>query len=65
LEDVKHGIRVPSDSNPKYIDALKILRLLNVEQLRRLQTQVNILTVEVQKVTADPKTDLNLGKVGR
>lgn len=47
------------------IEALKILRLLNIEQLRQLQTQINILTVKIQKVTADPKTDLNLGKRGR
>jgi RLL motif-containing protein 1 len=51
--------------NPEVNNAIKILRLLNIEQLRRLQTQINILLVEVQKVTADPKTDLNLGKIGR
>lgn len=57
------GMKSPKEPNSD--KAIKILRLMNIEQLRHLQTQINILTVEVQKVTADPKTDLKMGKVGR
>eukprot|EP00045_Choanoeca_perplexa_P002344 m.24008 g.24008 ORF g.24008 m.24008 type:complete len:248 (-) comp11463_c0_seq1:73-816(-) len=45
--------------------AAKVLRLLHVAELRVLQTQVNELIVSVQNITADPKTDSRLGKVGR
>lgn len=46
------------------IEAGKILRLIFIQDLRRLQTQINECIVDVQKVTADPKTDTKLGKVG-
>lgn len=41
-----------------------ILRLLYVQNLRDLQTKANELVVAVQTVTANPKTDTRLGKVG-
>lgn len=44
--------------------AAKVLRLLHVQNLRQLQTQINELIVAVQNVTANPKTDTKLGKVG-
>lgn len=42
----------------------KILKLLFIQDLRSLQTQINECIVSVQKVTANPKTDTKLGKVG-
>jgi len=42
-----------------------VLRLLHIQDLRVLQTQINEAIVAVQKVTANPKTDTRLGKVGR
>uniref|UniRef100_A0A1I8GDI2 ImpA_N domain-containing protein n=2 Tax=Macrostomum lignano TaxID=282301 RepID=A0A1I8GDI2_9PLAT len=43
----------------------RILRLLYLADLRTLQTQINHAIVQVQAITADPKTDERLGKVGR
>lgn len=44
--------------------AAKILRLLYIQDLRMLQTAINECIVAVQKVTANPKTDTKIGKVG-
>lgn len=46
-------------------EAGKALRLLHVEELRLLQTQINEAIVAAQSQTADPKTDTSLGQVGR
>lgn len=46
-------------------NAARILRLLHVQELRDLQTKINEAIVCVQKITANPKTDQRLGKVGR
>ena len=46
-------------------EAAKILRLLHISELRDLQTKINEAIVAVQAITADPKTDQRLGKVGR
>ena len=51
--------------DPVLAEAAKVLRLLHIEQLRELQTSINELIVEVQRLTANPKTDQTLGKVGR
>ncbi|KDR10556.1 UPF0568 protein C14orf166 homolog [Zootermopsis nevadensis] len=45
--------------------AAKILRLLYIQNLRDLQTRINECIVAVQSVTANPKTDTKLGKVGK
>ncbi|XP_047989652.1 RNA transcription, translation and transport factor protein [Leguminivora glycinivorella] len=42
-----------------------VLKLLFVQDLRDLQTKINEALVAVQKVTADPRTDTKLGRVGR
>ncbi|KAL1117954.1 hypothetical protein AAG570_004265, partial [Ranatra chinensis] len=44
--------------------AARILRLLYIHDLRDLQTSINECIVTVQNITADPKTDTKLGKVG-
>lgn len=44
--------------------AAKILNLLYIQDLRDLQTRINEAIVAVQNVTANPKTDTKLGKVG-
>ncbi|KAL9954076.1 hypothetical protein ACROYT_G041568 [Oculina patagonica] len=45
-------------------EAAKIIRLLHVTELRELQTRINEAIVAVQAITANPKTDQSLGKVG-
>ena len=39
--------------------------MLYVADLRELQDQVNAALMQLQALTADPKTDSRLGKVGR
>lgn len=51
--------------DPGLAEAAKVLRLLHLQELRRLQTHVNEMIVAVQALTADPKTDQSLGQVGR
>lgn len=51
--------------DPVLNNAAKILRLLYVHDLRDLQTHINEAIVAVQAITANPKTDTRLGKVGR
>lgn len=51
--------------DPVLNEAAKVLRLLHIKELRHLQTSINELIVAVQAVTANPKTDQSLGKVGK
>ncbi|XP_039254490.2 RNA transcription, translation and transport factor protein-like [Styela clava] len=46
-------------------DAARALRLLHINELRDLQNKINEAIVSVQTITANPKTDQRLGKVGR
>lgn len=46
-------------------DAAKILRLLHIKELRKLQTDINETIVVIQAITANPKTDSSLGRVGK
>jgi len=46
-------------------EVAKILRLIQIHNLRELQTQINSAIVTTQKLTANPKTDQSLGRVGR
>ena len=50
--------------DPVLNEAAKVLRLLHLQELRYLQTNINELIVAVQSITADPKTDQSLGRVG-
>lgn len=43
---------------------IRLLRLLQIHSLRELQTKINETIVSVQCVTANPKTDTKLGRVG-
>ncbi|XP_065832490.1 RNA transcription, translation and transport factor protein-like [Oscarella lobularis] len=52
-------------SDPVLRNAAKVLRILHIAELRELQTKINEVIVAVQKLTANPKTDQRLGKVGR
>ncbi|XP_017481884.1 PREDICTED: UPF0568 protein C14orf166 homolog [Rhagoletis zephyria] len=45
--------------------SVRILRLLQIQSLRQLQTKINETIVAVQDLIANPKTDTKLGKVGR
>ncbi|KAF3425934.1 hypothetical protein E2986_01449 [Frieseomelitta varia] len=46
-------------------NAAKILALLYIQDIRNLQTKINEVIVRVQNITANPKTDTKLGKVGK
>jgi RLL motif-containing protein 1 len=66
----EHAMAVPSDltaagSSPGLVQALKVLRLLHVQDLREIQDRVNGAIESIQQLTANPKTDTRLGKVGR
>ena len=51
--------------HPDLDQAAMGLRLLHQSELRNLQTRINEIIVKVQSVTADPKTDERLGRVGK
>lgn len=51
-------------NEPNLDEAAKILRLLQVHSTRNVQTAINEAIVSVQQITANPKTDTKLGKVG-
>lgn len=51
-------------NHPELEIPIKILRLLQIQSVRQLQTGINETIVAVQNITADPKTDTKLGKVG-
>ncbi|VEL40634.1 unnamed protein product [Protopolystoma xenopodis] len=61
IDEVPLGFEV---SDPLLRRAAVALRLLHIGYLRRLQNQANAAIVQVQALTADPKTDGTLGKVG-
>ncbi|VDO01797.1 unnamed protein product [Rodentolepis nana] len=52
-------------SDPQLRSAAVTLRLIHVAELRNLQDLINHAIVEVQKLTANPKTDASQGQVGR
>jgi len=42
-----------------------VMRLLHIEEMRKLQTEANKIIVQTQTITANPITDTKLGKIGR
>ena len=61
-----HDFGVPKDiTDPVLKEAVKILRLIHLHNLRELQSDINAAIETVQAATANPKTDTRLGKVGR
>uniref|UniRef100_A0A915M5W9 Uncharacterized protein n=1 Tax=Meloidogyne javanica TaxID=6303 RepID=A0A915M5W9_MELJA len=54
-----------STNSQKVDDGVRLLRLLHGARIRELQTKINELMADVQKVTASPRCDLSLGRVGR
>ncbi|XP_054000384.1 RNA transcription, translation and transport factor protein [Hylaeus anthracinus] len=52
-------------NKPALENAAKILTLLYIQDIRNLQTKINEVIVRVQNITANPKTDTKLGKVGK
>ena len=63
LEDVPSGIGLDGDAEVER--AVAVARLLHVNDLRRLQSDVDAFLVSMQEYTADPKTDSRMGRVGR
>uniref|UniRef100_A0A2M4BXB5 Putative carnitine deficiency associated protein n=1 Tax=Anopheles marajoara TaxID=58244 RepID=A0A2M4BXB5_9DIPT len=60
-----HGGGGGAKKDDQIIDeATKIFRLLQIQNIRKMQTTINETIVTVQDITADPKTDSALGKVG-
>lgn len=51
-------------NDPDVEQAGRILRLLQISGFRKLQTNINETVVAVQNLTANPRTDTKLGKVG-
>ncbi|TKR72882.1 hypothetical protein L596_020268 [Steinernema carpocapsae] len=60
----KFDLGVKSSGDPKVDAAIRVLRLLHLQNMRELQTGINETLVAVQKVTADPKADVKVGRVG-
>jgi len=51
--------------DPEVRRAAAVLRLLHGIELQQLQVNINQVINELQQLTADPKTDARLGRVGR
>lgn len=62
LEDIPLGFKT---GEPAVDRAATVMRLLHVRQLRALQNDINDLIGDMQALTANPKTNSKLGKVGR
>lgn len=61
LDELPTGFESP---DPEVVKAASILRLLHSIELGQLQVNINNVINELQELTADPKTDSKLGKVG-
>ncbi|KAG7202787.1 hypothetical protein KM043_009954 [Ampulex compressa] len=62
IKDIKTGYKT---KDVGLENAIKGLTLLYIQDLRHLQTKINETIVAVQTITANPKTDTKLGKVGK
>ncbi|XP_058130456.1 RNA transcription, translation and transport factor protein-like [Anopheles ziemanni] len=61
---VDEGKAMGFDKDDDLERCAKILRLLQIQSIRELQTSINETIVAAQNITADPRTDTSLGKVG-
>lgn len=57
-------IGIPID-DPEVKRAAAVLRVMHGLELQQLQVNINHVINELQSLTADPKTDARLGRVGR
>lgn len=62
LDEIPVGFEI---ADPEVRRAACVLRLLHGNELRDLQVKINQVINELQQLTADPKTDSRLGRVGR
>lgn len=54
------------ETGDKVVDkTAKIMRALHVRPLRQVQDDINHIVADMQALTANPKTNSKLGKVGR
>nr|ACO10468.1 C14orf166 [Caligus rogercresseyi] len=66
LTDIEsNSLGLQDIQDPVVLTAAKVLRLLHISSLRELQNNINQVIVKIQGITANPKTDTSLGKVGR
>jgi len=56
------GLQETGDPNVR--QAIRVLRCLYIEDIRQLQTSINECIVALQCITADPRTDTSIGRVG-
>ncbi|KAH7820582.1 putative RNA transcription, translation and transport factor protein [Monocercomonoides exilis] len=73
--DLSLGINLASNSDKKgkgteqkgkeCAEAVAVLRMLYLKELTETQTAINNALSQLQEMTANPKTDISLGKVGK
>lgn len=61
FNNISFGLNIKA---PNLSQTANVLRYLFINNLRDLQTKINECLVSVQVLTANPKTDTKLGKVG-
>merc|ERR1712107_312137 len=62
LDELPVGLHI---DDPEVKRAACVLRLLHGNELRELQVHINQVVNELQQLTADPRVDARLGRVGR
>ena len=62
LSEVPTGVKTTGSQGVD--DAVRVLRLINTSRLHQLQSQINECMSELQSMTADPKADVSMGRVG-
>jgi len=62
IDQLPVGLQI---DDPDVKRAAAVLRLLHGIELQQLQVNINQVINELQQLTADPKTDARLGRVGR
>jgi len=62
LDTIPIGIETEDEDVNRMV---AVLRILHGEELRSLQSNINDILTQLQALTADPKTDSKLGRVGR